>query len=116
VTERPATDRPGEVVRVWKGYGSADGVARYCREHFAGTLLPQLRSLEGFRGAKLLVRDAEAETEVVVATVWESLAAVEAFAGESLGRAVVEPVVAGLLVRWDDTVTHFRVVLSEREA
>jgi heme-degrading monooxygenase HmoA len=98
------------VVRVWKGRGTADGVARYCGDHFRERVLPQLRALDGFLGARLLVRRAgDDEHEVVVMTTWASLDAVKAFAGEDYGRAVVEPVVHELLHQVDDEVAHFTV-------
>jgi heme-degrading monooxygenase HmoA len=93
------------IVRVWKGRGSADGIDRYCREHFQPVVLPELRALAGFVDASVLVRDGE----VVVATRWESLDAVRAFAGDDLDRAVVEPVVDELLDDYDATVTHYDV-------
>jgi heme-degrading monooxygenase HmoA len=95
------------VVRVWKGYGTAEGVDEYCRKHFAETVLPGLRALDGFLDANALVRSRGDETEVVVATVWESIEAVKAFAGEDYERAVVEPIVRDLLTRFDKHVTHF---------
>ena len=100
------------IVRVWKGYGTADGVERYCRDHFARTVLPQLRALEGFRSAKVLVRLVDNETEVVVATMWESIDSIKAFAGENINAAVVEPVVRDLLDRFDDRVTHFTIAVA----
>jgi hypothetical protein len=59
--------------------------------------------------AKVMTRAEQNETEVVVATVWESLDSVKAFAGENYEKAVVEPVVRELLNRFDDRVTHFTV-------
>src|SRR5450432_1577604 len=100
------------VVRVWKGYGSAEGVDRYCHEHFAKTVLPQLRALEGFQSAQVLERASDGETQVVVATVWDSIDAVKAFAGEDYARAVVEPVVSDLLQRFDDYATHLTVAVA----
>ena len=100
------------IVRVWKGYGTADGVEQYCSNHFANTVLPQLRALEGFLSAKVLVRSLDNETEVVVATVWDSIDSVKAFAGEDYDAAVVEPVVRDLLNRFDDRVTHFTVAVA----
>jgi hypothetical protein len=49
------------------------------------------------------------ETDVVVATFWESIDSVKAFAGESYEKAVVEPIVHEFLERFDDEVAHFTV-------
>jgi hypothetical protein len=48
----------------------------------------------------------------VVATTWDSIDSVKAFAGEDYEQAVVDPVVRELLNRFDDRVTHFTVVLD----
>jgi hypothetical protein len=101
-----------QIVRVWKGYGTADGVRRYCDDYFATTLLPQLREFTGFLGARLLVRALDNETELVVATVWQSMDSVRGFAGDDYDTAVVEPIVHDLLVRVDDHVAHFSIALS----
>jgi heme-degrading monooxygenase HmoA len=95
------------IVRVWKARGSEDGIERYCREHFEPTVLPELRGVDGFVDAHVLVRGGE----LVVATRWESLDAVRAFAGDDLERAVVEPVVASLLDSYDERVTHYSVAV-----
>jgi heme-degrading monooxygenase HmoA len=102
----------GQIVRIWKGYGGAAGVDRYCREHFPNSVLPQLRSIDGFVGARVLTRADQADTEVVVATTWDSIDAVKAFAGENYEKAVVEPAVRDLLTRFDDRVKHFTVALD----
>ncbi|HET6317300.1 MAG TPA: hypothetical protein VFG86_12645 [Chloroflexota bacterium] len=102
------------IVRVWKGSGTADGVQRYCQIHFTNVVLPQLRALGGFLGAMVLTRSLGNETEVVVATVWESMDAVKVFAGEDYDRAVVEPVVRDLLDRFDDRVNHFTIAVATR--
>jgi heme-degrading monooxygenase HmoA len=101
-----------QIVRVWKGYGTQAGVERYCREHFPNSVLPQLRSIDGFVSAKVVTREAGGETQLVVATVWDSIDSVKAFAGENYEQAVVEPVVRELLNRFDDQVAHFTVALA----
>jgi heme-degrading monooxygenase HmoA len=103
-----------QIVRIWSGYGTEDGVDRYCREHFPKSVLPHLRSIDGFVEAKVLTRAGRGETELVVATTWDSIDAVKAFAGENYEQAVVEPVLRELLTRFDDRVTHFTVALSAR--
>jgi heme-degrading monooxygenase HmoA len=102
----------GQVVRIWGGYGTQAGVDRYCREHFPNSVLPHLRSIEGFVEVKVLTRAGGGETKVVVATTWKSIEAVKAFAGEDYEAAVVEPVVRQLLTRFDDRVTHFTVAVA----
>jgi hypothetical protein len=101
------------IVRVWKGYGTAEGVQRYCDEHFTKSVLPELRALDGFLSAQVLVRSAQhGPTELVVATVWDSIDSVKAFAGEDYDLAVVNPVVRDLLDHFDERVTHFTVALA----
>jgi heme-degrading monooxygenase HmoA len=102
----------GQIVRVWGGFGTEGGVERYCREHFPNSVLPHLRSIDGFIEVKVMTRKSRNETEVVVATTWASIASVKAFAGEDYEKAVVEPVVRELLNRFDDRVVHFTVALA----
>jgi heme-degrading monooxygenase HmoA len=104
------------VVRVWKGSGSADGVDRYCREHFSTAVLPMLRTMDGFVDARVLVRPIDHRVEVVVATVWDSIDAIRRFAGPDYERAVVEPIVRDILERYDDRVTHFTVAVDPGDA
>jgi hypothetical protein len=86
--------------------------SRTSRKRFAETVLPGLRALDGFLDATVLVRSCGDETEAVVATVWESVGAVKAFAGDDHERAVIEPIVSDLLTRFDEHVTHFTLALA----
>jgi heme-degrading monooxygenase HmoA len=106
----------GQIVRIWGGYGTEVGVDRYCREHFPNSVLPHLQSITGFIEAKVLTRPGRGETELVVATTWDSIESVRAFAGEDYEKAVVEPVVRELLDRFDDRVAHFTVALAASRA
>ena len=102
----------GQIVRIWGGYGTQAGVDRYCREHFPNSVLPHLRSIDGFVEVKVLTRTGRGESELVVATTWDSIESVKAFAGDDYEKAVVEPLVGELLHRFDDRVTHFTVALA----
>jgi heme-degrading monooxygenase HmoA len=101
-----------QVVRVWKGYGSAAGIQRYCDEHFRLVVLPQLRALDGFVGATVLARTRERDAEVVVTTRWDSIEAIRGFAGEDYECAVVEPAVRDLLDSFDERVEHLTVIFE----
>jgi hypothetical protein len=106
----------GQIVRIWGGYGTQAGVGRYYREHFPNSVLPHLRSITGFVEAKVLTRPGRGETEVVVATTWDTLESVKAFAGDDYEKAVVEPLVRELLHRFDDRVAHFSLALAASKA
>jgi len=105
-----------QIVRIWGGYGTQVGVDRYCHEYFPISVLPHLRSIDGFIEVKLMTRTGRGETEVVVATTWESIESVKAFAGEDYEAAVVQPGVRELLNRFDDRVAHFTVALAAARA
>ena len=96
-------------MRVWRGEGTPDGVARYCDEYFPKRVLPELRTIDGFLEARVLMRTTDGKSEVVVMTTWESLDALQGFAGDDYDLAVIEPVVSELLERFDEHVTHFTI-------
>jgi len=110
--EKRRSTMAGQIVRIWGGYGTPAGIDRYCREHFVNSVLPHLRSITGFVEAKVLTRSGRGETELVVATTWDSIESVKAFAGEDYEKAVIEPVVRELLNRVDERVAHFTLALA----
>jgi heme-degrading monooxygenase HmoA len=99
------------IVRVWRCRALASRADVYPR-HLADAVLPRLRALPGFRGAKLLRRTVGDETEFVVETFWDSMDAIERFAGSTPDVAVVEPEARSALVAFDTTVRHYDVVLG----
>ena len=82
------------------------------RRHLEDTVFPELRTVPGFLGAQLLNRQRKGATEVVVLTRWDSMDAVRRFAGTEPERAVVEPRAREVLSSFDDTVSHFELVLE----
>ena len=96
------------IVREWRGYAEGAGVERYFR-HVTEHVFPELRKLPGHLAGFVLRRAVDGEVEFAVVTVWESMAAVEAFAGTDVGKAVVEPEARAVLTRFDDFVTHYDV-------
>ena len=97
------------IARVWRGRAlpaNADGY----EQHFRGEVLPELKRLEGFRGASLLRREADGLVEFVAVTRFDSLAAVRRFAGDDHERAVVAPAARRLLHDYDERVAHYEDV------
>ena len=100
------------IVRVWRGYAPSSKPLAYV-EHFRGKVLPALQRITGFRGASLLRHDRDEEVEFLVLTRWTSMAAIRAFAGEDVGKAVVESEAVAALAGYDRTVKHYEVVEEE---
>ena len=97
--------------RLWHGWtttGNADAYGALLQS----TVIPGIDRVEGFRGAYVLRRDAGAEVEFVTLTLFESLDAVRAFAGDDDELAKVSPEARTLLSRFDERAAHFEVVSS----
>jgi heme-degrading monooxygenase HmoA len=99
------------IVRTWSARASKDGAEAYSG-YFETTLLPELRSLPGFSGAYLLARDEDGLVELTAHTLWASLDAIRAFAGDDITTAVVEPEALAMLQHSDPTVIHRDVLLD----
>src|SRR6059058_1307120 len=97
------------IVRVWYGRAEPANPLGYA-EHFRCNVAPKLKAIAGFLGASLLREARPGEIEFLVITRWASMAAIRAFAGADVDRAVVEPQAAAALVDFDRTVQHFEVV------
>jgi heme-degrading monooxygenase HmoA len=98
------------IVRTWSARATKEGADAYSA-YFQQTLLPQLRELDGFSGALLLARDDDGLVELTAHTIWESLDAIRAFAGDDITTAVVEPEALAVLQHSDPTVVHRDVLL-----
>ena len=60
--------------------------------------------------ARILRRELAAGTDFQVVTLWESLAAIEAFAGQDVDTAVVPASVQAMMLSYDRKVAHYEVV------
>jgi heme-degrading monooxygenase HmoA len=101
------------VERVWSARTTRDGATAYL-EYFQRVVLPELAAVTGYRGVRLLQRETAGgeAVEIVVVTLWESLAVIQGFAGDDIERAVVHDEAAALFTNYDLTVRHFEVVLD----
>jgi heme-degrading monooxygenase HmoA len=97
------------IVRSWHGLARSSNALAYS-EHFRRKVLPELENITGFLGASLLRRDGPDSVEFLVLTRWASMDAIRAFAGDDVGKAVVEPEAVQALLGFDRTVQHYDVV------
>ena len=96
------------IARIWKGavrQGDGDEYARYMRE----TGVAEYAGTPGNRGVWMLRRDLDGRTEFVMFTLWDSLEAVRAFAGDDYETAVFYPEDDRFLVERELTATHYQV-------
>src|SRR5262249_48336455 len=82
-------------------------------DHLSSRVLPALRNVDGYAGAKLLARETADGVEVVVITLWQSLDAVREFAGPDLEKAVVSDEIVSLFLQYDPRVKHYQVVVKD---
>ena len=103
------------VVRAWRGYAAVADAHAY-PTHLLHSVRPKLEQLAGFRGLYLLRRRGREEMEFLVLTLWDSMDAVHAFAGDRPERGVVEPEARAALLRFDETVQHYEVLAAPDSA
>jgi heme-degrading monooxygenase HmoA len=97
------------IARHWRGLVKRDRADAYI-EHLQSDTLPQLVQLAGFQDAKVLRRDLPQGVEFLVVTIWNSLDAIRAFAGDDVENAVVPPKARDMMIEYDRTARHYEVV------
>jgi heme-degrading monooxygenase HmoA len=96
------------IARTWKGAVSkadGDAYAAYMNE----TGVAGYTQTVGNRGVWMLRRDLEDRTEFVMFTLWDSIEAVKAFAGDDYETAVFYPEDDRVLIERDLTAAHYEV-------
>jgi heme-degrading monooxygenase HmoA len=100
--------------RIWHGWTTSENADAY-EQLLRGEVLPGIDRIEGFQGAQVLRRDAGDEVEFVTVTLFDSLDAVRAFAGEDYEVAVVLPEAQQLLAHYDARSAHYEVRVELRD-
>ena len=96
------------IARIWKGAvrpEDADAYADYIR----ATGFAEYGETAGNRGAWLLRQDDGDRTEFVTLSMWESVDAIRAFAGDDIEAAVLYPEDERYLIGGESSVTHYEV-------
>ena len=70
--------------------------------HFTESVVPELKAIQGHRGAWLLQRDYAGETEFLALTLWVSLDPIRTFACDKIDTAIVEPEARAVLSGFDE--------------
>ena len=97
------------IARTWTGVvrrADADVYADYIRE----TGFAEYGQTTGNLGAWMLRRDDGDRTEFVTLSMWDSVDAIKAFAGDDIEAAVLYPEDERYLIDGESRVTHYEVV------
>src|SRR5262245_833875 len=97
------------IARIWTGAVRREDGDAYT-DYMRATGIAGYEGTPGNRGAWMLRRDLEERTEFVMFTLWDSLDAVKAFAGEDYDRAVFYPEDDRYLIERDLRAKHYEVV------
>ena len=100
------------IARVWYGWTSCENARKYEKLLREEVLLEiAQRSIPGYKGAELFVREAENdEVEFITLLRFETLDAVKIFAGKDYETPVIPPECRRLLKRYSERSRHYRIV------
>ena len=96
------------IVRSWHGITKATQADEYL-DFLVKRAIPDYQSTAGNRGVTILRRIQGAETHFLILTLWESRAAIEAFAGADIEKAKYYDEDRAFLLEFEPAVTHYEV-------
>ena len=102
------------IARIWTGAvhtADADAYADYIRE----TGFAEYGRTPGNRGAWLLRRDDKGTTEFITLSLWDTVDAIRAFAGEDIEAAVLYPEDQRYLIGGESRIMHYEVADQIRD-
>ncbi len=97
------------ISRLWRGLAKLAHADAYV-EHLRKETFPQLSKIPGFIDASILRRTVGDGVDFLIVTRWDSIEAIQRFAGRDTEVAVVPQSVQGFMIEWDRKVRHFEVV------
>jgi heme-degrading monooxygenase HmoA len=96
------------IARIWRGITlkeKADDYLAYLHE----TGIKDYAKTAGNRGVTILRRDQGEHCEIMLISLWDSMEAVRAFAGENAERSVYYPEDEHFLLQMEPLVRHYQV-------
>ena len=94
--------------RVWTGAVRTTDADEYA-DYIRATGFAEYGQTPGNRGAWLLRRDRDGRTEFITLSLWDSVDAIRAFAGEDIEAAVLYPEDERYLLDGESSVAHYVV-------
>jgi len=97
------------ISRHWRGLAKPLHADDYV-QHLRSETFPELSKIPGFISASILRRNVQRGVEFLVVTNWESLRAIEQFAGRDSEIAVVPEKVQNMMLDYDHRTRHYEVL------
>lgn len=97
------------IARLWHGATKPEHADAY-EALLKPELLPGISQVSGFRGSYFLRRDVGNEVEFITILLWESLDALQAFAGPDYEHSIVPEERRKFLSRHDERAAHYEVI------
>lgn len=97
------------ILRTWRGRTRLEDKDRYLA-YLQETGVKEYKATPGNRGVFVVCRERDGQAEFLLLTLWESMEAVQAFAGSEAEAAVFYPEDERFLVEKDDNVDHYEVL------
>jgi heme-degrading monooxygenase HmoA len=97
------------IARIWRGITLAEKADAYI-DHLNETGLKDYAATPGNRGVTVLRRLQGEHSEIMLISLWDSMDAVRAFAGENPERSVYYPEDESYLLEMEPLVRHYEVV------
>jgi len=99
------------MARIWRGVVRTDDADEYA-QYIRDTGFASYAATAGNRGSWMLRRDEGERTEFLTFSLWDSVEAIRAFAGDDIEAAVYYPEDERYLIERDATVKHYEVADS----
>lgn len=99
------------IARTWRGWTAAANADRYLA-YLHETGLAAYSATPGNRGVYALRRIVGERAEFLLVTLWDDEAAIQAFAGDAIDRAVFYPKDDEFLIDRENHVDHFDVAYT----
>jgi heme-degrading monooxygenase HmoA len=97
------------ISRQWRGLAKPAHADEYV-EHLRNETFPQISTISGFIDASILRRNVKEGVEFLIVTRWDSIEAIQRFAGREADVAVVPQKVQEVMTEYDRKVRHYEVV------
>lgn len=96
------------IARIWRGITLAEKADAYMA-YLHDTGLKDYADTAGNRGVSVLRREQGEHCEIMLVSLWDSMEAVRAFAGENPERSVYYPEDSQFLLEMEPLVRHYEV-------